>query len=310
MLDQNLLWIGFIIFIVAMLALDLLVFNRKAHEIKPKEAILMWMFWVSLAVVFNVLVYIWYGSDKAFEFTTGYVMEEALSVDNMFVFVLVLAYFCVPKESHHKVLFYGVLGALIFRGIFIFAGITLVEQFSWIMYIFGAFLVITAVKMMMKKDDENVHPDKNIMVRAFRKIFPVTKEYEGSKFFVRRKGILMATPLFVALLVIESTDIVFAIDSVPAILGITTDPFIVYTSNAFAILGLRSLYFVLASVISLFCYLKYGLGAILAFVGVKMLLVDFVHISTAVSLSIIVLILVIAIGASYAKNRGKKTCPP
>jgi predicted tellurium resistance membrane protein TerC len=169
MLDQNLLWIGFIIFIVAMLALDLLVFNRKAHEIKPKEAILMWMFWVSLAVVFNVLVYIWYGSDKAFEFTTGYVMEEALSVDNMFVFVLVLAYFCVPKESHHKVLFYGVLGALIFRGIFIFAGITLVEQFSWIMYIFGAFLVITAVKMMMKKDDENVHPDKNIMVRAFRK---------------------------------------------------------------------------------------------------------------------------------------------
>lgn len=310
MIDQNLLWIGFFIFIVSMLALDLFVFNRKAHEIKPKEAILMWLFWVSLAVVFNVLVFIWYGSNKGLEFTTGYVMEEALSVDNMFVFVLLFTYFCVPKTCHHKVLFYGVLGALVFRGIFIFAGITLVEQFSWIIYIFGAFLIFTAVRMVVKKNDENVHPDKNIMVRGFRKIFPVTKEYEGSKFFVRHKGILMATPLFVALLVVETTDIVFAIDSVPAILGITTDPFIVYTSNAFAILGLRSLYFVLASVISLFCYLKYGLAAILAFVGAKMLLSDFVHIDTFVSLGVIVLILVVAMVASYAKNKGSKTCPP
>jgi tellurite resistance protein TerC len=309
MIDQTLLWIGFFIFIISMLALDLLVFNRKAHEIRPKEAILMWLFWVSLAVIFNVLVFIWYGSDKALEFTTGYVMEEALSVDNMFVFVLVLAYFSVPKDCHHKVLFYGVLGALVFRGIFIFAGISLVQQFSWIMYVFGAFLIITAIRMIVKKDAENVHPDNNIMVRGFRKIFPVTKEYEGPKFFIWRKEILMATPLFVALLVVETTDIVFAIDSVPAILGITTDPFIVYTSNAFAILGLRSLYFVLASVISLFCYLKYGLAAILAFVGAKMLLAEYVHIDTFLSLGIIVAILVVAMVASYIKNRGKKTCP-
>jgi tellurite resistance protein TerC len=309
-MDQNLVWILFFAFIIGMLALDLGVFNRKAHEIKAKEAVKIWIFWVSLAVAFNILVYFWYGSDKALEFTTGYVMEEALSVDNMFVFILIFAYFAVPKENQHKVLFYGVLGALIFRGLFIFAGIAVVQQFDWVIYIFGAFLIFTAFKIALKKEDAEVHPDHNIMVRGFRKIFRVTENYEGSKFFVWRNEILLATPLFVALLVVESTDIVFAVDSVPAIIAITQDPFIVYTSNAFAILGLRSLYFLLASVMSLFCYLKYGLAAILAFVGSKMLLASFIHISVIVSLAVIALILGVTILASWLKNRGQKTCPP
>jgi len=311
MIDQNLLWILFFVFIISMLALDLGVFNRKAHEVKPKEALKIWLFWVSLAVVFNALVFYWYGADKGLEFTTGYVMEEALSVDNMFVFILIFSYFAVPKEDQHKVLFYGVLGALVFRGIFIFAGIAVVQQFDWVIYIFGAFLIFTAIKIAIKKEDSEVHPDHNIMVRAFRKIFRVTPDYEGAKFFVWKNEVLMATPLFVALLVVESTDIVFAVDSVPAIIAITQDPFIVYTSNAFAILGLRALYFLLASVVSLFCYLKYGLAAILAFVGSKMLLVSVgLHIPVFMSLAIIAIILGVTILASWMKNKGQKACPP
>ncbi|OPY32580.1 MAG: Integral membrane protein TerC family protein [Methanomassiliicoccales archaeon PtaU1.Bin124] len=310
MVDQNLIWILFFVFIIAMLALDLGFFNRKAHEIKAKEAVKMWLFWVALAVIFNILVWYWYGGEKALEFTTGYVMEEALSVDNMFVFILIFSYFAVPKEDHHKVLFYGVLGALLFRGLFIFAGIAVVQQFDWVIYIFGAFLIFTAIKIAIKKEDAEVHPDHNIVVRGFRKVFRVTENYEGSKFFVWKKEILMATPLFVALLVVETTDIVFAVDSVPAIIAITQDPFIVYTSNAFAILGLRSLYFLLASVMGLFCYLKYGLAAILAFVGTKMLLASFIHIPVILSLLVIVGILVVTILASLIKNRGKKACPP
>ena len=311
MIDQNLVWIIFFVFILVMLALDLGVFNRKAHEIKAKEAVKMWLFWVALAVIFNVLVFFWYGSDKALEFTTGYVMEEALSVDNMFVFILIFAYFAVPKEDHHKVLFYGVLGALLFRGLFIFAGITVVQQFDWVIYIFGAFLIFTAIKIAVKKEDAEVHPEHNVVVRGFKKVFRVSDKYEDAKFFVWKNEILMATPLFIALLVVETTDIVFAVDSVPAVIAITQDPFIVYTSNAFAILGLRSLYFLLASVMSLFCYLKYGLAAILMFVGSKMLLVAVgLHIPVLVSLLIIAAILGVTILASLIKNRGKKTCPP
>lgn len=293
--------------IVTMLALDLGVFNRRSHEIKPKEAVLLTLFWISVAVIFNIGVWVFMGEQKGLEFATGYVMEKALSVDNLFVFVLVFSYFCVPGHCHHKVLFWGVIGALVFRGFFIAAGIALVEQFTWIIYIFGLFLLLTSIKMLLQ-GEKKVEPERNLAVRAYRRFFPVQNEYEGDKFFVRRAGVLVATPMFITLIFVEMTDLVFAIDSIPAVLAITTDPFIVYTSNAFAILGLRSLYFALASAIPAFCYLKYGLAAILAFVGVKMLIADLYHIPVLASLAIILGILVAAILVSIAKNRGKRTC--
>jgi tellurite resistance protein TerC len=305
---QELIWIGFFIFIIAMLALDLGVLNRKSHVIKPKEAILLSIFWISLAIVFNVFVWAFMGEQKAMEFATGYVMEKALSVDNLFVFVLVFSYFCVPAKSHHKVLFWGVIGALVFRGIFIVAGIALIEQFAWIIYVFGAFLIITSIKILLQ-GEKKVDPEKNLFIKIYRRFFPVTEEFHEDKFFIRKAGILIATPLFLTLLFVEATDLVFAVDSIPAVLAITTDPFIVYTSNAFAILGLRSLYFALASALPSFHYLKYGLAAILTFVGAKMMLVDFLHISVLVSLLVIVLILVISIIASMVMNRKRAKGP-
>ncbi len=309
-------WIIFFAVIIAMLTLDLGVFNRKAHVIRPREALLQVALFISVAIVFNVGIYVWMGSQSGLEFTTGYVMELMLSVDNLFVFVLVFASFCVPTRDQHKVLFFGIIGALFFRMAFILAGVTLVNAFSWVLYIFGAFLIFTAIRMIVKKEEAKVEPDKNIMVRAFRKIMPVTKDYEGDKFFVHKPGkndkmVLWATPMFVALLVVETTDIMFAVDSIPAILGITTDPFIVFSSNAFAILGLRSMYFALAHIMNAFCYLKYGLAGILSFVGVKMLIADIYHIDVLLSLTIIVLILGVAIGASLLKNRrtGKTPSP-
>jgi len=307
-IDQNMIWIGFFLLIVIMLALDLGVFNRRSHEIKTKEAVLLTIFWISIAVVFNIGVWVFMGEQKGMEFATGYVMEKALSVDNLFVFVLVFSYFCVPGHCHHKVLFWGVIGALVFRGVFISAGITLVEQFSWVLYVFGIFLVLTSIKMLLQ-GEKKVEPDKNFAVRAFRKFFPTTNDFEGDRFFVRRAGILVATPLFITLIFVEATDLVFAVDSIPAVLAITTDPFIVYTSNAFAILGLRSLYFALASAIPAFCYLKYGLAAILAFVGAKMLLADVFHIPVLLSLLAIIGILSVSIVTSWIKNRGSRTCP-
>lgn len=307
-IDQNMIWIGFFALIVTMLALDLGVFNRRSHEIKPKEAVLLTIFWISIAVVFNIGVWVFMGEQKGMEFATGYVMEKALSVDNLFVFVLVFSYFCVPGHCHHKVLFWGVIGALVFRGLFISAGIALVEQFSWVLYVFGIFLVLTSVKMLLQ-GEKKVEPDNNFAVKAFRRFFPTTSEYHGDKFFIRRAGVLVATPLFITLIFVEATDLVFAVDSIPAVLAITTDPFIVYTSNAFAILGLRSLYFALASAIPAFCYLKYGLAAILAFVGAKMLLADIYHIPVLVSLLAIIGILAASIVTSWLKNRGTKTCP-
>lgn len=315
--DVALEWIIFFVIIIAMLALDLGVFNRKAHVIRPREALLQVALFISVAVAFNAGIYIWLGSQTGFAFTTGYIMELMLSVDNLFVFVLVFASFCVPTRDQHKVLFYGIIGALFFRMAFILAGVALVNAFSWVLYIFGAFLIFTAVRMIVKKEEKAVEPDKNIIVRAFRKIMPVTKDYEGDRFFVRKPGagkkagkmVLWATPMLVALLVVETTDIVFAVDSIPAILGITTDPFIVFTSNAFAILGLRSMYFALSHVMNAFCYLKYGLAGILSFVGVKMLIADFVHLEPQVALLIIVLILGVAIGASLIKNRRTERTP-
>ena len=307
-------WIVFIVAIAALLALDLAVFNRKAHVIKPKEALLQAAFFIAAAVVFNIWVYSWMESTSGLEFTTGYVMEIMLSVDNLFVIILILGSFCVPARDQHKVLFWGILGALVLRLAFILVGVALVDQFSFVLYIFGAFLVFTGVKLVVKKEEEeSVEPEHNIMVRFFRRFLPVTKGYEGDKFFVRKpdtKGKMArwATPLFIALLVIESTDIVFAVDSIPAILGITTTTFIVFSSNAFAILGLRSLYFSLSHIMNLFCYLKYALAGILTFVGGKMLLADYVHIPVLGSLAIIVLILVVAITASIIKNKRTAAC--
>jgi tellurite resistance protein TerC len=229
-------------------------------------------------------------------------MEKSLSVDNLFVFVLVFGYFCVPSQYHHRVLFWGIIGALVFRGIFILLGIAILDSFHFVIYIFGAILIFTAVKMVIQRNRE-ICPDDNIAVRLFRRVIPVTEEFEGERFLVRKAGILMATPLLVTLVFIEATDVMFALDSIPAVLAITTDPFIVYTSNAFALLGLRSLYFVLASAVPAFRYLKYGLAAILGFVGIKMMLSDYLHLPVIVSLGIIVAILTISIVTSIIRNR-------
>jgi tellurite resistance protein TerC len=301
-------WIVFIGSILALLAIDLGIFNRKAHIIRPREALLQVAFFVGAAVVFNLGIYQWMGPQAGLEFTTGYLMEAMLSVDNLFVFVIVFASFGVPRKNQHKVLFYGIMGALVFRMVFIFAGVALVETFSWVLYIFGAFLIFTALRMVFKKDEVEVkEPDHNFMVRFFRRFMKITKDFDGDRFFVRKeeggKVLLWGTPLFVALIVVETTDIMFAVDSIPAILGITTNSFLVFSSNAFAIMGLRSMYFALAHIMNSFCYLKYGLAGILSFVGVKMLTADFLHIDVLLSLAVIVLILVVAIAASLIKMR-------
>ncbi|MDD1771307.1 MAG: TerC family protein [Methanomassiliicoccales archaeon] len=308
-------WIIFIISIVTLLALDLGVLNRKSHVIKPKEALLQMSFFIAAAIAFNAGIYFYMGSDAGLEFTTGYLMELMLSVDNLFVIILIFSSFCIPDKYQHKVLFYGIIGALVFRLAFILVGVTLVESFEWVLYIFGAFLVFTGIKMAVGKEKEKVEPEHNMMVRFFRRFLKVTKEYHKDKFFVHMpsgagKTVLWATPMFIALIVIETTDIMFAVDSIPAILGITTSTFIVFSSNAFAILGLRSMYFSLSHIMKLFCYLKYGLAGILTFVGVKMLAgIADVHVSVLTSLMVIILILGVAIIASLIKNRRTGTCP-
>ena len=295
--------------------MDLGVFNRKAHVIKPREAMLQVAFFIGAGVIFNIGIYVFMGSQAGLEFTAGYIMELMLSVDNLFVFVLVFASFCVPSKDQHKILFYGILGALVFRMAFILAGVALVESFDWILYIFGAFLIFTGLKMVFDKGEEKVHPDQNIMVRFFRRFMRITKDYEGDRFFVKKmsdkgKLVLWGTPMFIALIVVETTDIMFAVDSIPAILIITTNTFIVFSSNAFAILGLRSMYFALAHIMNAFCYLKYGLAGILTFVGGKMLVSYFdIHIDVAISLLVIVAILGVAVIASLIKNRRTGTCP-
>lgn len=320
MTDMDLAWIAFGAIVTTLLVLDIGVINRKPHVIQPKEALMQVALFVGVAVAFNVGIFLWMGSQAGVEFTAGYVTELMLSVDNLFVFILIFTSFCVPEKDQHKVLFYGIIGALAFRMVFIFAGVTLVERFDWVLYIFGAFLIFTAIRMVAQKEEKEVSPDKNIMVRLFRKFMPVTSHYEGDAFFVRKPGtgskagkkVLWATPMFVALLVVESTDIVFAVDSIPAILGLTTNSFIIYSSNIFAVLGLRSMYFALSHIMNAFCYLKYGLAGILSFVGVKMLLplIDpGLHVPVEMSLAVIVVILLVAISASLIKTRGTKTCP-
>src|SRR4051812_32090814 len=289
-----------------MLVLDLTVFHRKAHTIKFKEAIGWSIFWISLAAIFAVIVYFWRGKTTSLDFVTGYLIEESLSVDNLFVFLLIFKFFKVPGQLQHKVLFWGIIGALVMRFIFIFAGVALINRFHWIIYVFGAFLVYTGVKLFNQQDSD-VQPENNPVLRIFRRIMPVTKDYVGGKFFVRKEG-LYSTPLFLVLLVIETTDVVFAADSIPAILAITRDPFIVYTSNVFAILGLRSLYFALAGMMELFHYLHYGLAVILTFIGVKMLISNFYHLPTAVALGVVAGVLVLSHLARLEWARETSSC--
>lgn len=290
-------WIIFAVIILVLLVLDLGVINRKAHVIKMKEALLWTSFWVTLAIAFGVGVYYFYGHGKAMEFFAAYLIEYSLSIDNLFVFMLIFRYFGVPHAYEHKTLFWGILLALITRAVFIFAGVALINTFHWVMYIFGAFLIYTGVKMAFNQQTE-VHPDKNIALKLLRVFFPVSKQFAGSKFFVFKKGIRYATPMLAVLLALETTDILFAVDSIPAVLAISKDPFIVYTSNVFAILGLRSLFFAISGLMKLFHLLHYGLAAILTFVGAKMLIEDFFDIPVAASLIAIASILAVSIISS------------
>jgi len=306
MTDTIWLWVGFNLFILAMLALDLGVFHRQSHIVSLRESLTWTGVWVMLALAFNAGIWHYAGSQKALEFFTGYLIEKSLSVDNVFVFALLFSYFAVPPKYQHKVLFWGILGALIMRAIMIAAGAALIEKFAWIIYVFGAFLILTGIKMIVKRGAE-IHPERNPVVRWFKKLMPVTPEYRGDKFFVRENGIRMATPLFVVLLLVEFADLIFAVDSIPAIFAVTKDPFIVYTSNVFAILGLRSLYFALAGVMDKFHYLKIGLGVVLSFVGVKMILAHTAwKIDTLVSLGVIVLILATSVLWSLVRPRDPK----
>ncbi len=268
-----LFWILFNLFVLLMLALDLGVFHRKSHEVSLKEALTWTFVWVFLALVFNALIYYWRGQQQALEFFTGYLVEKALSVDNIFVFIMIFSYFQIPSKYQHRVLFWGILGALVMRAIFIFAGVAMIEKFHFTIYIFGALLIYTGYKMFFHNSIK-IEPDKNPVVRFFKKFMPVVPELRGDKFFVKENGTRYATPLFLVLILVETTDLIFAVDSIPAILAITQDQFIVYTSNVFAILGLRSLYFALAGVVHRFWLLSYGLAIVLVFVGIKMLMVD------------------------------------
>jgi tellurite resistance protein TerC len=290
-------WVGFIAFVLAMLALDLGVFHKEAHAVKPKEAGIWVTVWVSLALLFAAGLWWYDGSHTALTFLTGYVIEESLSVDNIFVMVLIFQYFRVPAQYQHRVLFWGILGALVMRGVFIGLGALLIARFHWILYIFGALLVITGVRMAFKQDEE-FEAEDNPVVRMTRKLFPVSANYHGKQFFAIENGRKVATPLFLALVLVEFTDLMFAVDSIPAIFAVTTDPFLVFTSNIFAIMGLRSMYFLLAAVVHKFHLLKYGLAVILTFVGVKMLIVDFYKVPITVSLGVIVGVLLLSILAS------------
>lgn len=297
MIENNWLWVGFNLFVLFMLALDLGVFHRKTHAVNMKEAILWTGVWILLAMLFNAVIWNTYGDDKALEFLSGYIIEKSLSVDNIFVFSLIFSYFRVPLQFQHKVLFWGIFGALIMRIIFIFAGLQLILRFHWAFYFFGAFLIYTGIKMIFSVDKE-LQPDKNLFLKLVKRLFPVSDQFHEDRFFIRLSGKTVATRLFLVLLLIEATDLIFAVDSIPAVLAVSNDPFIVYTSNVFAILGLRSLYFALARMTEYFRHLKFGLAAILLFVGMKMCLVDIYKIPVTTSLIVILGILILSILAS------------
>lgn len=324
-------WIGFVVFVVTMLSLDLFVFHKKDSVIKVKEALLWSAFWIGLAVLFNIGIYLVIGhfnifdleqaealklgKQKALEFLTGYLIEESLSVDNLFVFIMIFGFFKIEPKYQHRILFWGIIGAIVMRAIFIFAGVALIERFAWIMYFFGAFLVYTGIHMLFEKDDDKeFDPDKNIVIKLFKKIMPVTNDTSNHRFFVKKDKVLYATPFFIALLLIEASDLIFAVDSIPAVLSVSKDVFIVYTSNIFAILGLRSLYFALSGIMDYFQYLKYALAGILSFIGVKMCANELAHdlgynfhISNFTSLGVIVTLLTASILLSIVvKKRSER----
>jgi len=310
MTTSVILWGGFAVLITTMLILDLGVFNRKSHEVSFREALTWTLVWVGLALSFNLGILHFLGTTKALEFLTGYLIEESLSVDNLFVFIMIFSYFRVPRAYQPKILKWGIIGALVMRAIFIFIGIELFERFHWMIYLFGALLIVTGIKMAFG-GEEKINPEKNLLVRLARKFLPITKKLYGDSFFIRRRGVLAATPLFLTLLVVESSDVIFAVDSIPAILAVTRDPFIVYTSNIFAIMGLRSLFYLLSSVMEMFTHLKLGVSIILAFIGLKMLLSSVYPIPIYFSLGVIVGVLVITITTSVVfdakgKNSAKR----
>lgn len=307
--NQYLMWFVFGALIAGLLVLDLGVFNRKAHVVRLKEALLFSCGWIFVALVFNGFVWYELGYQKALEFLTGYLIEKSLSVDNLFVFVAIFSYFSVAPIHHHRILFWGIVGAIVMRAAFIASGIALINKFHWIIYIFGAFLVITGIKMLLFKERE-IHPDRNLVVRIFRKIIPIDTDHNARTLFKRKNGRLVATTLFVVLVVVETTDVMFAVDSIPAIFAITRDAFIIYTSNIFAILGLRALYFLLADVMDRFVYLKVGLSFVLAFVGVKMLVSGFYKMPIGIALGVVAAILAASIIVSLAKKPANSPAPP
>lgn len=306
MSTQTTMWLGFAGLLTVMFTLDLGVFSRKSHEVKFREALIWTLVWVSLAFAFNAWIHFYLGPTKALEFFTGYIIEESLSVDNLFVFIMIFSYFNVSKTHQPKILKWGIIGALVMRGIFIFVGIGLLERFHWMIFIFGGLLVFTGIKMLFGKNGK-LTPEKNLLVRLVGRFFTVTTDSRSDRFFSKSGGKVAVTHLFLTLLVVESSDVIFAMDSIPAILAVTRDPFIVYTSNVFAILGLRSLYYLLANVMDMFVYLKTGISFILAFVGMKMIISDYYPIPIHISLMVIVAVLAIAVIASV--TIGKKRHP-
>jgi tellurite resistance protein TerC len=298
------IWISFVVFILFLLLLDLGVFHKKSHTVGFKESIIWSGVWIALAMVFNGIIFYWRGQEDAMLFLTGYVIEKSLSVDNLFVFLLIFSYFKIPNQYQHKVLFYGILGALIMRAVFIWAGIAILEKFTWVIYIFGAFLVISGIKMLMPQSDDH-DLEKSWVITWTKKIFPTSPDFHDDNFFVKLNGKWMITPLFITLIFVEFSDLVFAIDSIPAIIGITNDPFLVFTSNVFAILGLRSLYFALKGFADMFHYLKYGLAIILMFIGVKMLIMHWYHMPVAITMAVIFSVLFISVVVSLISTKNK-----
>ncbi len=307
-IGSPLFWLSFTAFVLGMLALDLGVFHRKAHEVSQREALIWFLIWIGLAIVFNVLLYFWFGMQNALEFLTGYIIEKSLSVDNIFVFILIFRYFAVPPAAQHRVLFWGILGALVMRAAFILVGAVLLQQFHWVIYLFGTFLFFTGIKMMRGTEIE-IHPEQNPAVRLVQRTIPLSNQFSGARFWVRQGGRFYATPLLLVLVVVEATDLIFAVDSIPAIFAVTSDPFIVYTSNVFAILGLRSLYFLLAAAMKRFHYLSLGLGLVLAFVGVKMLISGIYPIPISISLAVVMMILGCSVAASLLRKASTSDAP-
>jgi tellurite resistance protein TerC len=304
-IGSPLLWGGFILFVLAMLALDLGVFHRKAHIVRFKEALIWSGVWVSLALLFNLGIWWQFGTEPAVQFLTGYLIEKSLSIDNIFVFVIIFSSLAIPPLYQHRVLFWGILTALVLRAVMIFAGVAMLQRFHWLIYVFGAFLILTGIKLFLSRNKEE-HPEDSFIMRWARRAIPSTQSFDKDHFFTVENGKRLATPLFMALLLVEFTDVIFALDSIPAIFAITQDPFLVFTSNIFAILGLRSMFFVLAGMVEKFSYLKVGLSAVLVFVGAKMTLVDVVKIPAFASLGVIALLIGGSVVASLLKARGSK----